>query len=190
MENGSQRRKDCLLTLSSAQARNSTTHVIGDTFPPLELYTSPQALSQSVFNSNRLGPCERSPIRTLSEDRVHVSLRLGQLLPDSEEDSADLATLQRRESHASKAAGKRIASSPQGHKRAVRSPIQGVAPKRRRTTTRAHPSPRRKLMLDAIIEGGGGKKARKTSSTAPSINLIPRAGRKEKDFHPLQGSLP
>lgn len=45
-------------------------------------------------------------------------------------------------------------------------------------------------MLDAITGGGGGKKSRKTVSAAPAVNLIPKATQKEKDFRPLQDSLP
>lgn len=156
----------------------------------MELYTSPHTTAPSVFNSNRLGPCERSPIRTLSEDRIHVSLRLGPLLLESEEDSADTAALQLKEARASKAIGKRIATSSQSQKRTGRSPNQDAPPKRRRTTTKTKPSPCRKLMLDAITGGGGGKKSQKTVSAAPAVNLIPKATQKEKDFRPLQDSLP
>ncbi|CAN6981500.1 unnamed protein product, partial [Brassica oleracea var. botrytis] len=44
--------------------------------------TRPSSLN--VFDSGRLGSFERSPIRTLSEDRLHVSLRLGPLVSESE----------------------------------------------------------------------------------------------------------
>lgn len=160
-----------------------------DIAPPCSPYISPQAPSTTVFNSGRLGPCERSPIRTLSEDRVHVSLRLGPLLAASEEDSDDTTHLQLKKARAAKAAGKRVAESPKGQKRAAHSPSQGGTTKRRRTTTKAHPSPRRKLLVDAITVGG--RKTRKSSASgAPTIKIIPKAGRKEKDFHLLPKSLP
>ncbi|KAJ4916303.1 Uncharacterized protein Rs2_01853 [Raphanus sativus] len=96
--------------LDSAPAKNQQplSSSRGEALLPVELYTSPHTTTPSVFNSNRLGPCERSPIRTLSEDRVHVSLRLGPLLPESEEDSVDAAALQLRETRAAKAAGKEL----------------------------------------------------------------------------------
>ncbi|KAG2306550.1 hypothetical protein Bca52824_026298 [Brassica carinata] len=146
-----------------------------DTLQPLELYTSPHTTAPSVFNSNRLGPCERSPIRTLSEDRIHVSLRLGPLLLESEEDSADTAALQLKEARASKAIGKRIATSSQSQKRTGRSPNQDAPPKRRRTTTKTKPSPCRKLMLDAITGGGGETKYwvhMQTSTSSILTNLV------------------
>ncbi|KAG5391475.1 hypothetical protein IGI04_021438 [Brassica rapa subsp. trilocularis] len=50
-----------------------------DTFQPSILNNITQSSSLNIFVFGRLGPCERSPIRTLSEDRVHVSLPVGLL---------------------------------------------------------------------------------------------------------------
>ncbi|CAN7067084.1 unnamed protein product, partial [Brassica rapa subsp. trilocularis] len=109
--------------------------------------------SSNVFDSGRLGICERSPIRTLSEDRIHVSLRLGPLGsdsesgdPDGDSQSSDLPVL-------SKAEGKRVVDLPQAKRRATSS--QGTTGKRRRVT-KTHESPRRKLLMDAIGAGTRG----------------------------------
>lgn len=144
--------------------------------------------SSKIFDSGRTGPCDRSPIRTLSEDRVHVSLRLGPLRTDDGEEDDNVFDLQLQHALSSKAAGKRVAKPTQENKRPVRSPTQEVAPKRRRTT-KAKPSPRRKLLLDAITAGGKNHPKRK-QRTAPPTSIIPARVGKEKDFHPLQKSLP
>ncbi|KAH0890900.1 hypothetical protein HID58_053329, partial [Brassica napus] len=99
--------------------------------------TRPSSLN--VFDSGRLGSFERSPIRTLSEDRLHVSLRHG---PLEGENLPDLPIL-------SKAEGKKKMVKPQGRKRVARSPPQGVNVKKRRITKPPTP-PHRKLLMDAI----------------------------------------
>lgn len=137
----------------------------------------------TVFDSGRLGPCERSPIRTLSEDRIHVSLRLGPLI-QSEGDESDSQILELNT--LSKAAGKKKMVASQSRKRG--SPAQGTAVKRRRVT-KAHPSPKRKLMMDAITTGG--KVAPATNRrTAPACKIIPPVVKKKKDFHHVPASLP
>lgn len=138
--------------------------------------------SSNIFETGRLGPGERSPIRTLSEDRIHVSLRLGPLLSDNTEETEE-SNDQPIHPAQSKAEGKKIA-----RRRTVRnSPKSGVSMKRKRTT-KAQSSPRRKLMLDAIATGG--RTTKKAQSKVPSTRIIPRMVRKEKDFHPLRESLP
>lgn len=140
--------------------------------------------SSKIFDSGRLGFGDRSPIRTLSEDRVHVSLRLGSL-PQTEEDNdelqLELATL-------SKAAGKKKVGPSQTRKRTVSSPVQGISVKRRRVT-KVQPSPRRKLMLDAFVAGrkGGATTSRKTTSGA---RLVPPMEKKGKDFRLPSKALP
>ena len=71
---------------------------------------------------------DRSPIRSLSEDRLHVSLRLGPLAPDTENDmafpslnQAQTTNLPPTKPHTTR-------------KRQVRSPTQGVSVKKRRVT--------------------------------------------------------
>lgn len=74
-----------------------------NTLPPPFVDSNTRPSSSKLLESGRLGPCDRSPIRTLSEDRVHVSLRLGPIVDAGEEDSGDHLTL----AELSKAAGKR-----------------------------------------------------------------------------------
>lgn len=153
--------------------------------------------SSNIFETGRLGPCERSPIRTLSKDRVHVSLRLGPIGTESEENEEDSAfDLQLQQALSSKAAGKRVAGSSQIRRGSQDSPSQGVIVKRRRVS-KSHPSPRRKLMMDAIAAGGrtsaatGGKaQGRKKQKPMPSTKIIPPMVRKGKDFRPPKESLP
>lgn len=119
---------------------------------------------------------------TLSEDRVHVSLRLGPLLSKTTKDTKDSSELPTHPAWSTKAAGKRIV-----RRRTLRSPSHGVAMKKRRIT-KTHNSPCRKLMLDAITAGGRGP--RKTQSGTSAVRLIPAVNRREKDFQPLHTPLP
>lgn len=150
--------------------------------PPNVSITRPS--SSNVFDVARLGPGERSPIRSLSEDRIHVSLRLGPLLSESTEETEtdESYELPVHPGLSAKAAGKRIV-----RRKVASSPSQGGPTKRRRTAKLA-PSPRRKLMIDAITTGGRAPK--KSQTKKPNAKLIPAMTRKEKDFHPLQKSLP
>lgn len=164
---GFQRKKDTLSTLNEQarviwQEQRTLTHrkrisLLMTLRHSLETCLLLLASSSNIFETCRLGPCERSPIKTLSEDRIHVSRRLGPLRSDDDDEDDNAFNLQLQQVLSSKAAGKRIAKQPKERKkRAGRSPVQGIAPKRRRTT-KAHPSPRRKLMMDAIMTGGRGQ---------------------------------
>lgn len=155
---------------------------------PNALSTFTRPSSSTIFDTGRLGPTERSPIRTLSEDRIHVSLRLGPLQPDENEEDDNVFDLQLQQALTSKAAGKRIAERPKERKRLVRSPTQ-VATLKRRRTTKVHPSPRRKIMMDAIT-AGGRTLSKKKKQTASLATIIPARARKEKDFRALPESLP
>ncbi|KAH0866737.1 hypothetical protein HID58_073759, partial [Brassica napus] len=117
--------------------------------------------SSTIFETGRLGICERSPIRTLSEDRIHVSLRLGPLREDEENEEDNTFDLQLQQTLSSKAAGKKVATQTKDKKRPARNSPQGFPVKRRRTT-KAHPSPRRKLMMDAITAGWDVEAIRET----------------------------
>lgn len=146
--------------------------------------------SSTIFETGRLGICERSPIRTLSEDRIHVSLRLGPLREDEENEEDNAFDLQLQQTLSSKAAGKKVATQIKDKKRPARNSPQGFPVKRRRTT-KAHPSPRRKLMMDAITAGVRTQTKKKQKTTpATMTTIIPPRVRKEKDFRPPQGSLP
>lgn len=82
--------------------------------------------NSNIFETCRLEPNERSPIRTLSEDRIHVSLCLGPLLLDTTDETEESGELPVHPALSSKAAGKREVRKQKGH-----SPLQGVSMKRR-----------------------------------------------------------
>lgn len=152
------------------------------TLPPHRLESITRPSSSNIFETGRLGPCERSPIRTLSEDRIHVSLRLGPLLSDTTEETEDSRDLPLHPELSAKAAGKRVVK-----KRSIRSPLNVGKPKKKRSTATTQ-SPRRKLMLDAIT--AGGRAPRKVTSKKPSTKPFPARAKKGLDFLPPQMSLP
>lgn len=184
-------------SLSGSKRQDREPHN-GEDEPTKEInnFTITRPSSSSIFDSNRLGPGDRSPIRTLSDDRVHVSLRLGTLISETEsEDSepSDLPTL-------TKAEGKRTMLRSQSKKRGPRSPLQGTSVKKRRVT-KIRESPRRKLMMDAITAGGRGlsgvsrstpvpRGKPTTRSTTTTPRIIPATVKKRKDFHLPPKSLP
>ena len=145
--------------------------------------------SSTIFETGRLGICERSPIRTLSEDRIHVSLRLGPLRDEEENEEDNAFDLRLQQTLASKAAGKKVATQTKDKKRPARNSPQGFPVKKRRTT-KAHPSPRRKLMMDAITAGVRTQTKKKQKPTPAMTTIIPPRVRKEKDFRPAKESLP
>lgn len=134
---------------------------------------------------------DQSPIRTLSEDRRHVSLRLGPML-DSEETILEDIPLPRRIGEAShagrKAQGKKKMNIPSSsRKRAGRSPPQGVSVKRRRTTKSQTSSKRRHIPATAAevnSEAGTSRAAR------PKANPATAATRRGADFWIAPNSLP
>ncbi|KAL0737101.1 hypothetical protein Bca4012_013311 [Brassica carinata] len=156
-----------------------------DALPVPVINSTARPSSSTVFDAGRLGPSERSPIRTLSEDRVHVSLRLGPFLQPEEDESEDQ---QMTLAAFSKVAGKRKVGGSQSRKRTENSPGQAQGVKKRRVT-KAHPSPKRKLMIDGITTGGRGSSAA-ARKTALSTKIIPPTVKKGKDFRPLPNPLP
>ncbi|CAH8369588.1 unnamed protein product [Eruca vesicaria subsp. sativa] len=104
-----------------------------------------------------------SPIRTLSEDRRHVTLRLGPCQnSDSQEDVPLALSKGKRAITATKVLGKKKVTKPATKKRVVKSPLQGTNSKKRRIA-KVQSSPKNKLMADAIAGG-----AHVTSSTVGS----------------------
>ncbi|KAF2544550.1 hypothetical protein F2Q68_00029363 [Brassica cretica] len=95
---------------------------LDETLPPPPnglIVTRPS--SSTLFDSGRLVPNDRSPIRTLSEDRVHVSLRLGPLALENEEEEELLPELP----PLSKADGKKKMGETQPVKRNAQCLAQG-----------------------------------------------------------------
>ncbi|KAL0897012.1 hypothetical protein Bca101_080973 [Brassica carinata] len=111
-----------------------------DTHLPITMITPTRPSSSNVFESGRLGIGDRSPIRTLSEDRIHVSLRLGPLQSETESgetgDDSQLSDLPLL----SKAEGKRVRVKAQTGKKTGSIGGQIITGKRRRVTTN-HESP-------------------------------------------------
>lgn len=118
----------------------------------------------------------RSPIRTLSEDRLHVSLRLGPIADYDPENTSQLQ-LNRR-------SGKEVASQPnsagkrkqitlsQSKMKGSLSPNQGVSVKKRRVT-KVQNSPRRRT-VPATGQSSGATRG-STRGTQPRTTLIPAA---------------
>lgn len=164
------------------------THMNNDKVPPeLNLATITRPSSSNIFETGRLGLCERSPIRTLSEDRVHVSLRLGPIVSDSESGNSDL------HHHSdlpalSKAEGKKKMTKAQGKKRSAHTPPKAANAKKRRVTKPPTP-PRRKLLLDAITAGGRGLSG-VSRGTPKRPKIVPPVTKKGKDFQSPHASLP
>ncbi|KAJ4917951.1 zf-CCHC_4 domain-containing protein [Raphanus sativus] len=109
--------------------------------------------SSKIFETRRLDFGDRSPIRSLSEDMIHVSLRLGHIRAEGEEEDDSSFDLQLQNALSTKAAGKRPVEKSQGARRTAGNPKLGANVKRRRVT-KSHSSARRKLMIDAITTGG------------------------------------
>ncbi|CAA7017072.1 unnamed protein product [Microthlaspi erraticum] len=150
----------------------------------------------------------RSPIRSLSEDRLHVSLRLGPLRTSTT--SSDIPTGGRKQKEKSKttslpkttatkraggktAAVKRTTNKVATNKRGLRSPLQGVSLKKTRIT-RAKCSPRRKLNVETSAMGSNlpCDKDRNVSlpENGPQINVIPAISRRVVDFRSPPNTLP
>lgn len=117
---------------------------------------------------------EGSPIRTLSEDRAHVSLRIGPLPPSTSPPPPVL----------SKAAGKQKATKAPPKKRIQKSPAKGLSVNRRRVT-KTQNSPQRRTVVDPKAKG----KAAATGAR-PSATLIPAISKKRADFRTAPPSLP
>lgn len=121
---------------------------------------------------------EGSPIRTLSEDRAHVSLRLGPLPPSPSPPPPVLSSAK------TKAAGKQKATRAPPKKKVQKSPAKGLSLSKRRVT-KTQSSPKRRTVADAKAKG----KAPATGAR-PSTTLIPAISKKRADFRAAPPSLP
>ncbi|KAF3602754.1 hypothetical protein F2Q69_00033414 [Brassica cretica] len=106
-----------------------------------------------LLGTRTLGPqdprTETSPIRTLSEDRLHVSVRIGPL-PVEPDSFDDLGSLPKRSGRlAAKVLGKRKPTSQPPTKTGPSSPSQGINIRRRRVA-KSQSSPKRKLVQSAF----------------------------------------
>lgn len=132
----------------------------------------------------------RSPIRTLSEDRLHVSLRLGPLYAQDSEDDVIIPQEPKRKvaSAGTRApvARKEKTPSPAGKRRVCRSPAQGASLKRRKIS-RTQSSPKGKLLGDAIRSAAPSVSTRRGQ---PKSTIIPATKKKGADFRSDPKSLP
>lgn len=132
---------------------------------------------------------QNSPIRSLSEDRLHVSLRLGPC-PTSESPPPELQmeqTAPEQPALKSKAAGKRKSAATTTRKRVARSPIQGVSLKKRRIA-KVQNSPKRKLSSGLTV--GGTAASQLPDDNQPSTTIIPGITRRGSGFRTAPSSLP
>ena len=127
-------------------------------------------------------PYERSPIRTLSEDRRHVSLRLGPLPESSQSDVPIQARLSGGPEIITRSVAKRKAGTSPQRKRINSSTPHGVSMKKRRVT-KPQSSPKRKPRA-------GITPATTQQRGAPKTKLIPAITKKQKDFRVNPSALP
>ncbi|KAG2314497.1 hypothetical protein Bca52824_017619 [Brassica carinata] len=140
-------------------------------------YNTPEALSNPSRPSSSIPPpsdvhidagmLERSPIRTLSEDRAHVSLRLGPL-SDSELTDSPPMTL--------KSAGKRKVTKPArapSTRKTPRSPAQGISLNKRHIA-KAQSSPKRLAKRGYIL---ASEAVLKEICTREEFELIKKSSR-------------
>lgn len=132
-----------------------------------------------------------SPIRTLSEDRRHVTLRLGPYPSTDSPENEQLALTTKKQTPAAaakaKAAGKKKVTKPATRKRVVKNPSQGTTSKRRKLTN-VYGSPAKKLMAGAIAVGTQGAKPK--VGTQPKPKVFPSSSKGGPDFRPTPSSLP
>ena len=129
-----------------------------------------------------------SPIRSLSEDRRHVSLRLGPI--SEKQNSDDLPPPLKRSGRiaVAKLTGKRKAPAQPTKSKGSTSSPRGVPMKKRRITkVQNSPRSRRKLGVstDTTKSGTAG-----TSRAPPAPKIIPASKRKAMDFLFPQNPLP
>ncbi|KAL0756358.1 hypothetical protein Bca101_094026 [Brassica carinata] len=160
-----------------------------ETIPELALQSGEKSLPSSsrnppLVNLEQYDPSQdRSPIRTLSEDRLHVSLRLAPLRDEEIDEEIEEKSLGPRESTVMKRLASTITRTdkgkgvvpPQVKKRVCQSPAQGVSLKRRRIT-KSQNTPRKKLLQDAI--SSSATLMRRQGTSQPRANIIPPSKRK------------
>ena len=149
----------------------------------------------STRNQNRVTPDQydpsqdRSPIRTLSEDRLHVSLRLGSLRePDEPMESIPIA---KKRTMATNSSAPLLSSKVDGpshtDRREGKSPVQAIGVKGRRVTKTQY-SPRRKILQDATTSGKTDATVK--SGQQPRMKLILATKKKITDFRSGPAPLP
>lgn len=137
------------------------------------------------------GITDRSPIRTLSEDRVHVSLRLGPVYePYSDPRAAEQETsLSEDFPLLARTTDKGKASLPAGtRKRVARSSTQGISLKKRRVTKGN--SPKRRTPPATPSAGQATATQGTTTRAQPRTTAFPSSRKKGADFRSGPNPLP
>lgn len=187
--------QDGVANAESGRLQEVDVQYLEETEPPLqhvERFIPSSSRNPILQTPEHYAPSQDiSPIRSLSEDRLHVSLRLGPLRDTNIEEEEEDTVLSQKES-----ALKRLASTisrvdkgmpPQTKKCVCRSPLQGVSLKRRKVT-RSQNSPRRKLLHDAIRSRSTN--TRGAGVTQPRTTIIPPTKKKGTDFRSGPKPLP
>lgn len=186
--------------VDSGRLQEVNIQYLEDSIPPIsggfQLGTSSRA---PAFNFGTIQEAFQgsSPIRSLSEDRIHVALRLGPVITESAEESGDdpvmpasqrpmrSARIALKAAKAAKTAGKKKLSNqtanPETRKRVTLSPLQGVSLKKRRVTKN---SPVRR------ITGSGTHTTTALRGKRPSTTINPATIKRGTDFRTVPGSLP
>lgn len=136
------------------------------------------------------GITDRSPIRSLSEDRVHVSLRLGPVYESAAlRDFGSEETLSEDIPHLRRPTEKGKASVADSRKRVAKTTNQGVSVKKRRVT-KGHNSPKRRTPPATPGAGQAKKTQGATSGAQPRTTVFPASKRKGTDFRSAPNPLP
>ena len=125
---------------------------------------------------------ENSPIRTLSEDRRHVSLRLGLQHVPNQMDSSMQARLSERPGIITRSVAKKKDGKMPQKKKYNTSPLKGVSIKKRRVF-KTQNSPRRRTQTGNTAAPSQRQGTRKTT-------IIPSITKKQKDFRVNPSALP
>lgn len=148
--------------------------------PRLDSNTRPSASRSPGTLSSP--PGGSSPIRTLSEDRRHVSLRLGPLPASSQSDIPIQSRLSDGPAIVTRSVARRKAGTSTEKKRYNASPLQGINLKKRRVT-KTESSPKRRTHKE--------KQSTQTQQRGvPKPKLIPAITKKQKDFRATPSALP
>ncbi|KAL0867190.1 hypothetical protein Bca101_046308 [Brassica carinata] len=125
---------------------------------------------------------ESSPIRSLSEDRRHVSLRLGPQPMDSRLESPIQNRLPEQPVIVTRSVAKKKEGKMPQKKKYTISPLNGVSMKKRRVT-KTQNSPKRRTQAGNIA-------ASSQRQRNPTTTIIPAITKKHKDFRVDPSALP
>ena len=186
--------------LDSGRLQEVNIQYLEDTLPPVSGGLSLGSSSRAqTFNFGTVNEAlhGNSPIRSLSEDRLHVALGLGPVFSDPDEHSVPgnsqaplrSARIALIAAKAAKAAGKKkvssLATKTTSRKRGNQSPLPGISLKKRRVTKS---SPKRRSKVAGSKENAVAQS--NLTNTQPRAILIPATSKRGTDFQTVPSSLP